>query len=597
MSLEGPVLVVGAGLLGTSIALALRAAGVDVALRDVSEENLRIATGLGAANLDADAVHPAAGGRRGPAGPPRRAGHRGAARHRRRRHRRGQRQGRPARRGPPAGGRCPARPLRRQPPDGRQRALRPLRRLRGALRRPALGGHPARRRRARQHRGGHRLARPAGRRRSRSAPTSTTRRSPAPPTCRTCWPRWSPAGSPTPRASTWRCRARASGTSPGSPPATRRCGSRSSPPTPRRCTGCCATSASDAGRPAARASPTATGADRPGAGPRRGGHRGDPRQARRPGRWRSVGLRRRPRPPRRAGPAVRGRRRHRRQHRGRPHRPRPRPPGRAGRAERRRRTAPSTCWPLEDRGWVTPPVDSGCRRRASRSERQEAGVCGRNVVVAMDGPSGSGKSSTSRGVATRLGLRYLDTGAMFRAMTWWMLEHGVDIEDAAAVAAPPRSRHGLGHRPAGADHHGRRRRRRRADPRQRGHRRGSAGQRRARRSASGCSSCSATIIGDGGIVVEGRDIGTVVAPDADVKVFLTADPAARAAPPRRRGGRRRRRRHRGRLPAATRSTPAGRPRRWRWPTARCTSTPRRTRSRRSSTRSSRWWRPGRTRID
>ena len=44
-----------------------------------------------------------------------------------------------------------------------------------------------------------------------------------------------------------------------------------------------------------------------------------------------------------------------------------------------------------------------------------------SVVVAMDGPSGSGKSSTSRGVARRLGLRYLDTGAMFRAMTWAML--------------------------------------------------------------------------------------------------------------------------------------------------------------------------------
>ena len=57
------------------------------------------------------------------------------------------------------------------------------------------------------------------------------------------------------------------------------------------------------------------------------------------------------------------------------------------------------------------------------------------MVVAMDGPSGSGKSSTSRGVATRLGLRYLDTGAMFRAMTWWMLEHGIDVDDPAAVAA------------------------------------------------------------------------------------------------------------------------------------------------------------------
>src|SRR5512144_244587 len=56
------------------------------------------------------------------------------------------------------------------------------------------------------------------------------------------------------------------------------------------------------------------------------------------------------------------------------------------------------------------------------------------VVVAMDGPSGSGKSTTSRGVATRLGLRYLDTGAMYRAVTWWMLEHGVDVDDAQAVA-------------------------------------------------------------------------------------------------------------------------------------------------------------------
>ncbi len=58
MALDGPVLVVGAGLLGTSIALALRREGVDVALRDVSEENLRIASGLGAVNLDATDVRP-----------------------------------------------------------------------------------------------------------------------------------------------------------------------------------------------------------------------------------------------------------------------------------------------------------------------------------------------------------------------------------------------------------------------------------------------------------------------------------------------------------------------------------------------------------
>ncbi|MDX6324615.1 MAG: CMP/dCMP kinase, partial [Nocardioidaceae bacterium] len=52
------------------------------------------------------------------------------------------------------------------------------------------------------------------------------------------------------------------------------------------------------------------------------------------------------------------------------------------------------------------------------------------VVVAVDGTSGSGKSSTCRGVAARLGLRYLDTGAQFRAMTWFMLQHGVDAHDA-----------------------------------------------------------------------------------------------------------------------------------------------------------------------
>ncbi|MFC6345332.1 (d)CMP kinase, partial [Nocardioides hankookensis] len=57
------------------------------------------------------------------------------------------------------------------------------------------------------------------------------------------------------------------------------------------------------------------------------------------------------------------------------------------------------------------------------------------LVVAVDGTSGSGKSSTSRGVADRLGMRYLDTGAMFRAMTWWLLRAGVDVHDPTAVAA------------------------------------------------------------------------------------------------------------------------------------------------------------------
>ena len=151
------------------------------------------------------------------------------------------------------------------------------------------------------------------------------------------------------------------------------------------------------------------------------------------------------------------------------------------------------------------------------------------VVVAMDGPSGSGKSSTSRGVATRLGLRYLDTGAMYRAMTWWMLEHDVDVHDPEAVAvhayepvlvsgtdplAPTITVDGID----------------------------VSGPIRGAEVTLAVSAVSAVpeirerlrreqldIIGDGGIVVEGRDIGTVVVPDAPLKLYLTADPEARAA--------------------------------------------------------------------
>ena len=151
------------------------------------------------------------------------------------------------------------------------------------------------------------------------------------------------------------------------------------------------------------------------------------------------------------------------------------------------------------------------------------------VVVAMDGPSGSGKSSTSRGVARRLGLRYLDTGAMFRAMTWWMLEHDVDVDDAEAVAAAadaPLLVSGTDPEAPTITVDG-------VDV---------AGPIRSAEVTAAVSAVSAVpavrerllreqrdIIGAGGIVVEGRDIGTVVAPDAAVKVYLTADPEARAA--------------------------------------------------------------------
>lgn len=152
-----------------------------------------------------------------------------------------------------------------------------------------------------------------------------------------------------------------------------------------------------------------------------------------------------------------------------------------------------------------------------------------SIVVAVDGTSGSGKSSTCRAVADRLGLRYLDTGAMYRAVTWWMLRHDVDVHDPAAVAsyaAAPRLVSGTDPRHPtiavdGAD---------------------VSVEIRSDAVNAAVSPVSTVpevrerlvalqreIIGAGGIVVEGRDIGSVVWPEAQVKVYLTADAAARAA--------------------------------------------------------------------
>ncbi len=150
------------------------------------------------------------------------------------------------------------------------------------------------------------------------------------------------------------------------------------------------------------------------------------------------------------------------------------------------------------------------------------------LVIAIDGASGSGKSSTSRAVATRLGLRYLDTGAMFRAMTWWLLRHGVDVHDPEAVAArcgEPEIVSGTDpQHPTivvdGVD---------------------VEDEIRTDEVNAAVSPVSAVpavrsrllelqraVIADGGIVVEGRDIGSVVWPQAEVKVFLSAEASARA---------------------------------------------------------------------
>ena len=155
------------------------------------------------------------------------------------------------------------------------------------------------------------------------------------------------------------------------------------------------------------------------------------------------------------------------------------------------------------------------------------------LVVAIDGPSGSGKSSTSRGVAVRLGTRYLDTGAMFRALTWWLLREGVDVHDVAAVAARVREPAIVsGTDPSaptitvdGVDV---------AVAIRREDVTGSVSPVSAVPAARArLLELQRDVIADAasgsGIVVEGRDIGSVVAPDAPVKVYLTADPAARAA--------------------------------------------------------------------
>ncbi len=156
-----------------------------------------------------------------------------------------------------------------------------------------------------------------------------------------------------------------------------------------------------------------------------------------------------------------------------------------------------------------------------------------SVVVAMDGPSGSGKSSTARGVATRLGLRYLDTGAQFRAVTAWMLDHDVDLTDPSTIAERAAGLRVV----SGTDAQ---------DPTITVDGKDVAVQIRSQAVTDHVSAVASvpqvrqllldlqrSVIAEGGpangIVVEGRDIGSVVAPDAAVKLYLTADPGARAA--------------------------------------------------------------------
>ena len=154
------------------------------------------------------------------------------------------------------------------------------------------------------------------------------------------------------------------------------------------------------------------------------------------------------------------------------------------------------------------------------------------IVVAMDGPAGSGKSSVAMQVARDLGYGYLDTGAAYRALALHALQHGADTSDAAAVLdvagdfelAISLDPEAYWVRVGSADVTTAIR-----EPEVTDAVSGVARVPAVRRSVNGLFRSLVANSGRPGVVVEGRDITTVVAPDAPVRILLTASPAARAA--------------------------------------------------------------------
>lgn len=147
----------------------------------------------------------------------------------------------------------------------------------------------------------------------------------------------------------------------------------------------------------------------------------------------------------------------------------------------------------------------------------------RKLIIAIDGPSGAGKGTVARAVAAELGYRHVDSGAMYRAVGWRALREGIPLDDEAAVARVAETPIEISpsHVAIGGRDVTREIRTPEID--------------RAAASVARLSRVRTVLVarlremGEGGeIVMEGRDIGTVVFPDADVKVYLDAAPEERA---------------------------------------------------------------------